>query len=94
MPLRILRNSGTTSERARMDSTALLIAKWVELGTGETQMVAETIGKFIEDPERLASVTLALLNLCSQYACQSGRNPNGLKDLIDFLIYQMEKANA
>ena len=91
--VRILGFPGMSAAQARRDATALLIAKWISLGTGTTDNIEEAMSTFLADPQRLGSVTLVLLNLCAQYATQSGRNPNGLKQLIDFMITQFESRN-
>lgn len=80
--------SGVSERKAREDTTALLIAKYVEQGTGERQLIENSMTELFKEPERMGSVVLTLLNLVSQYATVSGTQPMRLKSLIDFLIEQ------
>ena len=81
---------GTAANRARLDSTALLIAKYLELGTKSKEALEETMAALLGDPERAGGVILTLVNLVIQYATQSMTSPEGLKALIDELIRQLE----
>jgi len=85
--------SGTSKQRARTDTTGLLVAKWIELGTGERDSLFTSMAHISEDAERCSAVCLTLLNLVAQYATSSGRDLNGLRRLIDYLIKQMEEGN-
>src|SRR5579862_8444753 len=87
--LRVQR-SGLSESRARTDTTALLIAKWIEIRTHERLAIEESVATILDEPERAGGVILTLLNLVTQYATTSMTNPNGLQALVDYLITQME----
>ena len=90
---RVLNFPGMSALQARRDATALLIAKWIEMGTGTRDNLEEAMSGIMNDGmERLGSCTLTLLNLCSQYATASGTRPDGLKSLIDHMITVLEKS--
>lgn len=84
----VVKLSGISQQQARTDTTALLIAKLIEQSTGERQAIEETMEALFSDPERMGSVVLTLMNLVAQYATASGTKPQGLQNLIDFLINQ------
>ena len=89
---KILKFPGMSQREARMDTTALLIAKLVELSTGERDLIENSMRSLIEGgPEKMGGVVLTLLNLCAQYATQSGTNIKGMKDLCDFLTGQIAR---
>ncbi len=83
--------SGLSTQQARQDTTALLIAKLLEQETGERLAIENSMDSLLQDPERIGSVCLTLLNLVAQFATQSGTKPKGLKDLVDYLISALEK---
>lgn len=91
VPVKLVHLSGVTAQRARQDTTALLIAKLVEVNTGEQLCIEESMQTLLTDAERCGSVVLCLLNLVTQYATQSMTNIAGLQQLVDFLIKQMEQ---
>lgn len=84
-----MRASGIVERQARMDSTALLTAKLVELNTGERLLIERSMIALMDDPQRMGGVVIAFLNLIAQYATASGRRPQGLQEVVDFLLTQL-----
>lgn len=88
---RMLRPSGISSRQARIDSTAICLAKLIESLTGDQQPLHESMADLMGDPERHGAVTLALLNLVHQYSTWSGMKPEGFQELCDHLNQQLIK---
>lgn len=81
--------SSSSTMQARKDATALLTGKWIEQMTGSSEAIRESMEGLMSEPERLGGACLTLLNLCAQYATQSGTNPGGLQYLVDYLLDQL-----
>lgn len=88
---KILKFPGMSQRQARMDTTALLLAKFVEMTTGDRTLIENSMEDLFKDPQRMGSVVLTLMNLCAQYASGSGTNMNGYKNLCDFLTGQIAR---
>jgi hypothetical protein len=87
---RSLRSSGISEQQQRIDVTALLTAKLVYDGLGDRLALEQTLAEMYQDPERMGQCMLGILNLLVQYATMSGLKPDGLKELTDYMITQLQ----
>lgn len=91
VPVLGAQKTGISTKQARMDTCALFIGKQMELATGDRALIAQTMEILFQDPERLGSVCLTLLNYCAQFATASGNRPTGIQELIDHMLIEIGK---
>ncbi len=77
--------SEVSTEKARRDTTALLIGKLFHAGTGSHELMMETMMTLREDPERMEGVIGTLINLLYSYVTVSGQQEIRWKQLVDHL---------
>lgn len=83
--------SGMTEGHVLTHAIAVLMAKMIEDSTGDRQPLEHSMSVLLGDPELAGGVILSLVNLIDQYATQSGVNPDGMRQLCDFLITVNER---
>jgi hypothetical protein len=85
--------SSITTKQAREDVTAMLLAKLVADTTGNQGPLSDTLEMLVFDPERMATCLLTMTNTVEQCVNHSGRTPDGLQKLVDFLVGEVVKAS-
>jgi hypothetical protein len=82
-----LSNTQVSQQQARRDMTALMTAKFIELATGNSDPLFETVQMLINsDADRMAGCMLTCVNLLVAFVSDNGENMNQFKDFNDFLI--------
>jgi hypothetical protein len=85
------RISMSSQQQARMDMTALMCARFIELGTGNQEPFMESMQSLLHDPERMAGALVTVVNLLAAYVSDNGSNMGQFQKFNDFLIGQLKK---
>lgn len=75
----------TSTEKARRDTTALMIGRMFKDATGSNEMMLETIHHLEHDNERLLGVIGNLMNIFHAYVTGNGADPLRWKAIVDHL---------
>lgn len=89
-----LSTAQTSQQTARMDMTAYMCAKFVEMATGNTEPLFESIQMLMKDPERMAGCLVTMGNLLAAYVSNNGNNLMRLKAFNDHLLSQIKDDSA
>lgn len=86
--------SSISNREARMDATAILMAKMIHATTGNMDPLHDAMASILADPERMGSACLTMVNLIWAQATNSDRNVQGGIDLCNYLTQSLLKEHA
>jgi hypothetical protein len=82
--------SGVSEHQARMDATGVLVAKLIQQTNGNMEPLHDSMALMLDDPERMGSCCLTLVNFIHALVTANGKDPKGMVVLVNMLTDQLK----